>query len=99
MATLKTFEKQPDDVQDWDIDFGEEWLPDMGDSAPGPTGLVVTADPGITIDSYQLRNGVAKVWTSGGTSGVKYKITATLTTTNIPPRVKQAEITVKVKEI
>jgi hypothetical protein len=39
---------------------------------------------------------VAKVYTSGGTDGVTYKITATVTTTG--GRVKQAEIKVKVKE-
>jgi hypothetical protein len=50
----------------------------------------------LTIDLVVLTNGVVKVWTSGGTDGVTYKITATLTT--VGGRTKQAEIRVKVKE-
>ena len=96
MTILAKFEKQPADVQDFDIDF-TEWLAAMNnDTAPGPGGVVVEADAGITILAYVLNDGVVKVWTSGGTSGVTYKITATVTTTI--NRVKQAEIKVKVKE-
>lgn len=96
MGTLATFTKQPDDVQDFDIDY-TEWLADMQDTAPGPTGATVTAETGLTIDSFSLANGVVKVWTSGGATGLKYKITATVVTTG--GRTKQSEITVKVKEV
>ena len=52
MTVLAKFEKQPADVQDFDIDFGE-WLAGMGnDTAPGPDGLSVVADAGITIVAY-----------------------------------------------
>jgi hypothetical protein len=95
MTILAKFEKQPADVQDFDIDF-TEWLTGMVDTAPGPTGCVVEADPGITIVANRLLDGVVKIYTSGGTDGVTYKITATVTTTG--NRVKQAEIKVKVKE-
>lgn len=96
MTVLAKFEKQPADVQDFDIDFGE-WLAGMGnDTAPGPEGLSVVADAGITIVAYVLNDGVVKVWTAGGVDGMTYKITATVTTTG--NRVKQAEIKVKTKE-
>lgn len=95
MTILAKFEKQPDDVQDFDIDFSE-WLTGMADTAPGPTGADVTVDTGLTILASALNDGVVKVWTSGGTDGVTYKITATVTTAG--GRVKQAEIRVKVKE-
>ena len=102
MSILEKFEKQPADVQDFDIDY-TEWLAALSDSAPGPgtpvpgpNCLVVTADTGITLVAYVLVNGVVKVWTSGGTNGKTYKITATVTTHG--NRVKQAEIKVKVKE-
>ena len=95
MSILAKFEKQPADVQDFDIDF-TEWLTGMVDEAPGPFGLVVVADPGITINLTRLLNGVVKVYTSGGADGVTYKITATVTT--LGNRTKQAEIKVKVKE-
>ena len=95
MTILAKFEKQPADVQDFDIDF-TEWLAGMGDTAPGPTGCGVEADAGITIVAFVLHEGVVKIYTSGGTDGTTYKITATVTTTG--GRVKQAEIKVKVKE-
>jgi hypothetical protein len=95
MTILAKFEKQPADVQDFDIDF-TEWLAGMGDTAPGPTGFMVDIDSGLTLLAQTLTNGVVKVWTSGGTDGTTYKITATVTTQG--NRVKQAEIKVKVKE-
>jgi hypothetical protein len=95
MTILAKFEKQPADVQDFDIDF-TEWLAAMSDTAPGPGGAIVEADAGITILSSVLTDGVVKVWTSGGTDGTTYKITATVSTEG--NRVKQAEIKIKVKE-
>jgi hypothetical protein len=95
MTILARFEKQPADVQDFDIDFSE-WLTGLGDLAPGPTGAVVIAEPGLTVLASTLVAGIVKVWTSGGTNGVTYKITATVTT--VGGRVKQAEIKIRVKE-
>lgn len=95
MTILARFEKQPADEQDFDIDF-TEWLVDLGDTAPGPQGLIVVCDPGLTILSTNLDRGVVKIWTGGGTSGKVYKLTATVTTNG--HRVKQAEIKIKVKE-
>ena len=95
MSILAKFQKQPADVQDFDIDFSE-WLAAMDDSAPGPDGLAVVAESGITVLAWTLRDGVVKVWTAGGTDGTTYKITATVTTQG--SRVKQAEIKIKVKE-
>ena len=95
MSILAKFEKQPADVQDFDIDF-TEWLTGMSDTATGPSGLTVVAEAGLTILASTLSNGVVKVWTSGGTDGTTYKITATITTAGA--RVKQAEIKIRVKE-
>lgn len=95
MSILAKFEKQPADVQDFDIDF-TEWLTGMSDTAPGPTGATVVADDGLTILATTLSDGVVKVWTSGGTDGVTYKITATVDT--VGGRTKQAEIKIKVRE-
>lgn len=95
MTILAKFEKQPADVQDFDIDFSE-WLAGMSDTAPGPNDFTVNAEPGLTVVASALNNGVVKVWTADGLDGKSYKITATITTTG--GRVKQAEIKVKVKE-
>lgn len=92
MGILAKFTKQPADVQDYDIDFNA-YLSSMGDTALSHT---VTADAGLSVMSSTLNSGVVKVWLSGGTDGVQYKVTATLTTA--AGRVKQAEIVVKVKE-
>ena len=96
MPILAKYTKQPADEQDYDIDFQSEFLNGLNDTAPGPGGVQVTADPGITIDSFSLLAGRVKVWVSGGTSGESYKITVTLSTTY--GRTKQVEIVVKVKE-
>lgn len=92
MPILEKFTKQPADVQDYDIDFNP-WLSKFTDT--GAT-LVVAADAGLTILTSTLVAGIAKIWTSGGTDGASYKITATVTSTG--NRVKQADIVVKVKE-
>jgi hypothetical protein len=94
MGILERFDKQPDEVQDYDIDFGE-YLTSMNDFAQS---YVCVADAGITIaSSLLLTGGVVKVFLSGGTDGNNYKVTTTLTT--LGGRVKQAEIIIKVKEI
>ena len=95
MTTIARYEKQPADNQDFDVDF-TEWLAALNDTAPGPTGMTVVAQTGITVIATNLHNGVAKVWIGGGTSGTVYKVTVTITTTG--NRVKQAEIKIKVKE-
>ena len=95
MTILAKFEKQPADIQDFDIDF-TEWLTGMQDTAPGPTGAAVVCDDGLDIPLFTLVDGVVKVWTSGGADGVTYKITATVTT--IGGRTKQAEIKVRVRD-
>lgn len=95
MPVLGTFPKQPADVQDYDIDYSEYcagFTP--ADTLTGTP--VVTADPGITVASTTRVGNVVKVFLSGGTSGVTYKVTCRATTTG--GRVKEVEIKVKVKE-
>lgn len=95
MPILEKYTKQPADVQDYDISY-VDWL-----AALGATGasVVVTADAGVTQPTpATLSAGVVKVWIAGGTDGGSYKVTCTLTTTGAQPRVKQAEIVIKVKE-
>ena len=94
MTILAKFEKQPGDVQDFDIDFSE-YLAGLSDTG---VSKAVTADAGLTILAHTLIDSgkVVKVFTSGGTDGETYKISVALTTTG--GRVKQAEIKIKVKE-
>ncbi len=95
MPILAKFEKQPSDVQDFDIDY-TEWLAGIDDTATGPGGLDVVVEPGLTLLAGTLTDGVVKVWVSGGTDGTTYKITSIVTTDG--GRIKTAEIKVKVKD-
>jgi hypothetical protein len=93
MAVLATFPKQPDEIQDYDMDFSE-WLTSVGDTA---LSVIATTDIGITQEfPASISSGVVKIWLSGGADGTTYKVTATVTTTG--GRVKQAEIKIKIKE-
>lgn len=90
---LGKLSKQPTEKLDFDIDFNP-WLVSCGDTAQQ---LAVEAEPGITIGPYDVVAGIAKVWVRGGTSGESYKVTVTLTTTG--GRIKQVEVTVRVKDV
>lgn len=90
---LEKWPKQPGETEDYDVSF-VEYLAARSDTGISHT---VVADDGITVEESALADGVVKVWLSGGTSGVTYKVTVTLTTSG--GRIKQAEFQVKVKEI
>lgn len=89
---LAKFEKQPSEVQDYDIDYSE-YLTALEDTA---ATAVVTCDSGLTVISSSVIGSVVKVWVSGGDSGATYKVTSLLTTTG--GRKREADIKVKVKE-
>lgn len=93
MSILATFDKQPAEVQDYDIDFGP-YLDALGDT---PLLHTVVVPSGITLETSALVGNVVKVWLSGGTDRQKYKVTARLTTDG--GRVKEAEIVIRVKEV
>ncbi len=99
---LGRFYKQPAETLDYDIDFSE-FLSD-GDlivttgTPPVPSPLNVSVTPsGMTLGPTFVLNGkVVKQWLSGGTNGVKYKVTLTITSN--AGRVKQVEFVVRVKD-
>lgn len=92
MAILKSFDKQPGEVQDYDISFAD-WLAALSDTA---ASFAVTAETGITLGDTSLTSGVVKAWLSGGVHGTRYKITASVTTAG--GRTKEDEIMIRVKE-
>ncbi len=89
---LGSYIKQPADVLDYDIDY-MDFLSD-GDSISAKS--VAVSPNGLTIDSSAIFGTRVKVWLSGGTNGITYKVTVTATTTD--GRVKQDEFKVKVKD-
>jgi hypothetical protein len=92
MTVLTTFEKQPVEVQDYDISF-VSWLASLSDTIISASA---TVDTGITLISCSHTAGVVKVWLSGGSDGTTY--TAVVLVTTAGGRVKQVEIQIKVKD-
>jgi hypothetical protein len=96
MSILGTFTKQPADKQDYDISFAD-WLAALGDTGLSHTSSITGNDSAATLSpASSLTAGVVKVWVSGGTDAVDYKVSVNLTTS--AGRVKQVEIKIKVKE-
>lgn len=97
---LGRFTKQPAENLDYDTDLAEfldgDTLVELG-GAPSPLSVVVSPT-GLTIGPTFVVGGTAvKQWLSGGTDGVTYKITSTVTTN--AGRVIQYEFVVKVKDV
>lgn len=95
MTIVGTYYKQPVEVLDYDVDFSI-WMPsgdviDLATATVSPSGgLEIDSVTAVVPDNY------VKVWVSGGTSGVTYKVECTVTTDD--GRVKQAEINIAVKD-
>lgn len=97
--TLKTFIKQPADVEVYEIDWAAKYLAGAGDTAGNL--LALTSDPGVTVTpevsvGQPVTTGVLRVRVAGGTNGQSYKITARLGT--VGGREKEADILVQVAE-
>lgn len=95
MALIATFEKQPADVLDYDIDYAT-WLPD--NDAIASVSTAVTPAGGMEVDLTLVieNNTRVKLWVSGGVTGTTYKVEVTVTTDD--GRVKQDEVRFRVKE-
>lgn len=94
MTILGRFKKQPVEVLDYLFDFSP-WLTDRADTI---NTFVVTADPGLTITDATQSVGVVRYFASGGLSGERYTVTCTITTNSTPPRTKQAEMVIVVRD-
>lgn len=94
LTILGLFDKQPGETLDYNFDLTAWLASKAGDTI---TSFTISADPGITIVSSSKTGGVIKVFVSGGTDGVNYKITCTVSTAG--GRVKQGEIEIAVVEI
>lgn len=97
MSILGTFQKQPNDILDYDVSFAE-WL---GSDQIFSHTAVVSPAGGLTIAQSAVMTGATaiKVVCSGGTTGTKYKVTVRIVTNSIPSLAKEAEFYVTVREI
>ncbi len=100
MTLLGKFEQQPAETLDYEISFDEylpsdDFIQSVGDVTVeiSPTGGLFQVGPTILQEDSRS----VKVWLSGGTDRVTYKITVTATTAQ--GRVKQNEFKVKIKDI
>lgn len=99
MAVIGKDSKQPHEILDWDVDWGE-WMP-RGDSINAvDTDVRVlsgTTDNPITIDRVENTTTVSKVWLRGGDSGSRYRIQLRCET--LFGRTKETEFDISVKEV
>lgn len=97
--------KQPADDLDYTFDF-TAWLADKADtiasftvtSAVYDAGVYVGTPAALVLHGLSRNLGAVTCFAAGGTHGVKYEITCTITTASTPPRVKQDEMVMSVKE-
>lgn len=100
MTILATYTKQPGEVKDYDVDYGE-WLLPMSDTLDqvDPTVICLTdsADTSLVVGpTPQITDTVCKLWVSGGTDGARYKVT--LLATTVGGRKDESELIFRVKD-
>lgn len=93
MSVLGRYKKQPGETLDYDI-YYTEFFSVRTDHL---NTAVTTVQTGITLVSQTLIGDSIKIKLSGGTNGVTYKITVSMTTTT--DIIKEDEFYVTVKEI
>jgi hypothetical protein len=95
---LATYEKQPAEYKDYDIDYSQ-WLTPADDVIASVTASVTSATqatPTLLVDLIQNSVYVTKLWVEGGTVGTKYKITVLMTTD--AGRVDESELIFNIKD-
>lgn len=95
---LATYEKQPAEYKDYDIDY-LKWLTPADDVISTVTATVTSTTeetPTLAVDVIQNTVYVAKLWVSGGTTNVKYKITVLMTSAD--GRIDESELIFKIKD-
>jgi GH24 family phage-related lysozyme (muramidase) len=90
---IATVQKQPGEKRRWGIDYSEAL--DAGDQVISVSSE--STPEGLTVNAYNGPDSV-RVSCSGGTDGVTYKVTLTVTTTN-SNEIFEDELYVRVKEI
>lgn len=94
MAVVGRPRQQPNDVQDYDIDYSE-WFP-LDDEI---VGAVISCEPAMPMPpSFAIESPRVKVWVyAGGTDDETYKVTVRAITSG--GREKEAELLVRIKEV
>ncbi len=90
---LGTINKQPAERFSYTVSYVEALT--VGDNVELATASVTPV--GLTVENVTVFDPRVKLWVSGGTNGVSYKVTLTVTTAD--GRVFQDELTFKIKEL
>lgn len=98
---LETFDKQPHERKDYDVDF-IDWLP-QGDTLAGCTATVANisggTDTSLTVERIDVSDSRVKLWVSGGIDKQRYKVTLLSETTNLPlSRIDESEVVFNIKD-
>lgn len=92
MSILGKFVKQPLEKESYSIDFAPDLIVQDGVAS----ATVVVTPPGLALDSFLVIGNRVKTFLSGGTAGMKHKVTVTATTDD--GRVLQDEFIVSIKD-
>lgn len=92
MSVLGTYTKQPAETESYTVSYAD----DLSDDDTLVAADAVTSPAGLTLASQLVLTPNVKVRLSGGTAGVKYKVTITATTSG--GRVLQDEFFIRVKD-
>ena len=104
MTILATYEQQPAERQDYDIYYrndpdGRPDYLDDGDDLDDSAGMTTVSvfPAGLNVSAITIKaSDRVKLWISGGTSGVKYKVTLLVHTAL--GRIKEVEVFFKIKD-
>lgn len=92
---LGKFEKQPQEQLTYEVDYSD-WFANRSDA---PSSFTVSAASGLTVvDSTRVGKSIY-VTVSGGVDGASYGVSVLLTTDSVPLNIKEANFTVKVKDV
>lgn len=86
-------EKHPDSEMDYQLNW-ETWL----DGGGTLSDVAWTCDDGLTIESSSFTDTTATVIVSGGTLGVQYDLTCTITRSGIPEVIETFTITIYITQ-
>lgn len=97
---LATYDKQPNEVKDYDIDYAP-WLLPMGDTldeVPLPIIECLTDPDDTSLECREVLHTLtkAKFWMVGGTAGNRYKLTALAST--VAGRIDESELIFTIKD-
>ena len=93
MSVLGKYKKQPVEVESYTINYAEDLT--VGDEVISATAVVIPAGS-MTVASIDVAVSSVRVWVSGGTDGVKYKVEVTSVTGD--GRTMQDEFYVTIKD-